>query len=194
MLWAIFLLTEITRSVPVSIWDNLRHLSHATVVERKAIIWRKTTFSEAQKAEKTYEQEKPLLKVSNGNIHKSTLSNLISINIKNPFWYLALQILLIIATGTVKIQCSSRSNCPEVLCKKLVLKNFPKFKGKHQCWYLFFGWSCRLKTSNFIKKRLPHRSFPVHFVKFLRKPFLYNTPGQLPLIFKKSFSLETLIA
>ena len=41
--------------------------------------------------------------------------------------------------------CSlSRSNRPEVLCKKGVLRNFPKFKGKHLCQSHFFN-------CNFIK-------------------------------------------
>ena len=32
-----------------------------------------------------------------------------------------------------------RSSCPEVLYKKGVLKNFPKFTGKHLCRSLFFN-------------------------------------------------------
>ena len=38
------------------------------------------------------------------------------------------------------------------------------------------------QTCNFIKKetkRLWHRCFPVNFVKFLKTPFLQNTPGRL---------------
>ena len=31
----------------------------------------------------------------------------------------------------------SRSNRPEVFCKKVVLKNFTKFTGKHLCQSLF---------------------------------------------------------
>ena len=31
-----------------------------------------------------------------------------------------------------------RSSCPEVLCKKGVLKNFSKLPGKHLCQSLFF--------------------------------------------------------
>ena len=38
----------------------------------------------------------------------------------------------------------SRSSCPEVFCKKDLLKNFTKFTGKHLCQSLFFnkvaGW------------------------------------------------------
>ena len=34
-----------------------------------------------------------------------------------------------------------------------------------------------LKAYNFIKKKPPHRCFPVNIVKFLRTTFLYNTSG-----------------
>ena len=44
-----------------------------------------------------------------------------------------------------------RSSCPEVLCKKAVLRNFAKFTEKHLCQSRFFnkvvGQAC-----NFIKK------------------------------------------
>ena len=53
-----------------------------------------------------------------------------------------------------------------------VLRNFPKFTGKHLCQHLFF---------NSFKKRLWHRCFAVNFAKFLRTPFLQNTPGRLLL-------------
>ena len=46
-----------------------------------------------------------------------------------------------------------------------VLKKFTKF--------------LRLATS--LKKRLQHRCFPVNFVKFLKTPFLHNTPWRLLL-------------
>ena len=45
-----------------------------------------------------------------------------------------------------------RSSRPEVLCKKVVLRNFTKFTG--------------------LKKRSWHKCFPVNFVKFLRTHFL----------------------
>ena len=32
-----------------------------------------------------------------------------------------------------------RNSCPEVFSKKGVLKNFPKFTGKHLCQSLFFN-------------------------------------------------------
>ena len=39
--------------------------------------------------------------------------------------------------------CSSRNNgrssCPEVFCKKDVIKNFAKLTGKHLCQGLFFN-------------------------------------------------------
>ena len=57
---------------------------------------------------------------------------------------------------------NSRRSRPEVFCKKVVLKNFPKFTVKHL-------WS--LRPATLLKKRLQHRCFPVNFEKFLRTPF-----------------------
>ena len=65
-----------------------------------------------------------------------------------------------------------RSRRPEVFCKKGVLRNFPKFTGKHLCQSLFFNTVAGLRPSTLLKKRLWHRCFPVNFVKFLRTPFL----------------------
>ena len=55
-----------------------------------------------------------------------------------------------------------RSSRPEVFCKKGVLRNFPKFTGKHLCQSLFN------KVAGLFKIRLWHRCFPVNFVKFLK--------------------------
>ena len=52
-----------------------------------------------------------------------------------------------------------RSNCPEVFCKKGVLRIFTKFTGKH------------LVQIHIFKQRIWHRCFPVNFVKFLRTSF-----------------------
>ena len=48
-----------------------------------------------------------------------------------------------------------------------VLKKFENFTGKHQCWSLL-SQSSGPQISNFIKKRLQHRFFPVKFAKILR--------------------------
>ena len=36
-------------------------------------------------------------------------------------------------------QAANRSSCPEVFCKKVVLRNFAKFTGKHLCQSVFFN-------------------------------------------------------
>ena len=54
-----------------------------------------------------------------------------------------------------------RSSLPEVFCKKGVLRNFAKFKGKHLCQSLFLNKVAGLR----------HRCFPANFVKFPRTPF-----------------------
>ena len=56
--------------------------------------------------------------------------------------------------------------------KKGVLRNFPKFTGKHLGQRLFFDKVARIRPAALLKKGLWHRCFPVNFAKFLRTPFL----------------------
>ena len=55
----------------------------------------------------------------------------------------------------------TKSNRPEVFCKKGALKNFAKFTGKHLCWSLLFK---KLNTSGCI--------FKTFFIEHLRWLFL----------------------
>ena len=64
----------------------------------------------------------------------------------------------------------SRSSRPEVSCKKGVLRNFPKFTGKHLSQSLFFN-KVAGSPATLLRKRLWHRCFPVNFAKFLRTFF-----------------------
>ena len=65
-----------------------------------------------------------------------------------------------------------RSSRTEVFCKKIVLRNFAKFTGKHLCQGLFFNKVAGLTHTTLFKKRLWRRCFPVNFAKFLRAPFI----------------------
>ena len=57
-----------------------------------------------------------------------------------------------------------RSSRPQVLCKKVILRNFAKLTGKNL--------NQSLRPATLLKKKLWHRCFPVNFAKFLRTPFL----------------------
>ena len=46
-----------------------------------------------------------------------------------------------------------RSSRPEVFFKKVVLRNFTKFKGKHLCQVLFFNKVEGLRSATLIKKK-----------------------------------------
>ena len=48
----------------------------------------------------------------------------------------------------------SSLNCPEVFCKKGVLRNFAKCTGKHLCQSLFFNKVAGLRPATLLKKRL----------------------------------------
>ena len=47
-----------------------------------------------------------------------------------------------------------RSSCPEVFCKKGVLKYLAKFTGKYLCQSLFFNEVPGLRLATLLKKRL----------------------------------------
>ena len=66
------------------------------------------------------------------------------------------------------IPSSSRA---EVFCEKGVLKSFTMFSKKHTCVEVSFNKVSDLKASNFIKKILQHKCFPVNIRKFLRTTF-----------------------
>ena len=74
-----------------------------------------------------------------------------------------------------------KSSCRRCSVRKGVLRNFAKFAGKHLCQSLFFNKVADLRPATLLKKRLWHRCFSVKFVKFLRTPFLQNTPWRLHL-------------
>ena len=59
--------------------------------------------------------------------------------------------------------------------QKGVLRNFPKFTGKHLRQNLFFNKVAGLRCAILLKKRVWHWCFPVNFTEFLRAPFLQNT-------------------
>ena len=60
--------------------------------------------------------------------------------------------------------------------KKVVLRNFTKFKGKYLCLILFCN-----KVFSLLNNRPYHRCFPVNFAKFLITAFLQNTSARLLL-------------
>ena len=68
-----------------------------------------------------------------------------------------------------------------VMNRRCSNKNFLIFKGRHQCWNLFFDKNAGLLACNFIKKRLQHRCFLANIHKFLRTPVLKNICERLLL-------------
>ena len=67
-----------------------------------------------------------------------------------------------------------RSSPPEVFCKKGVLRNFTKFKGKDLCQSFFNNKVTGPAT--LLKKRLLQRCFPANFEKFPKNTFFHRTP------------------
>ena len=74
-----------------------------------------------------------------------------------------------------------RSSQQRCCIKKIALKNFAKFTGKHLHQGLFFNKFAGLRSATLFKKRLCHKCFPVNLAKSLRVPFLQTTSGRLLL-------------
>ena len=71
------------------------------------------------------------------------------------------------------VTTESRGSHLEVFCKKVVLKNFEKFTGKHLCQSIFSNYAAGVRPATLFKKRLWHWCFSVSFAKFLyRKPLV----------------------
>ena len=75
-----------------------------------------------------------------------------------------------------KITCQSHvlwygSSHPELVSKKVVLKNFWKFTWKRLYQCLFLNKVAGLSPAALLKKRLWHRCCPAKFAKFLITPF-----------------------
>ena len=74
-----------------------------------------------------------------------------------------------------------RNGCPEVFCKKDVIKHFPKFTGKHLCWRLFLTKFEALMPVTLLV--FPGQVFFCDFVIFLRTYILQNICEWLLLTF-----------
>ena len=70
-----------------------------------------------------------------------------------------------------------RSSLSEVFCKKEVLENFAKFKGKHLCQSLFFNKVADLRPAHLLKKKLLHRCFLWILQNFSEHLLLQNASG-----------------
>ena len=90
-----------------------------------------------------------------------------------------------------------RSSLPEVFCKKGVLRNFAKFKGKHLYQRLLFnkvaglGPATLLKKSlcNFIKKESLVQVFSCEFCKISKKIFFTEHLRETASVIWKSISI-----
>ena len=91
------------------------------------------------------------------------------------------QINLIVLLLTNSWSGSFRSSHWRCSVRKVVLRNFAEFTGKHRRQSLFFNKVADLRPATLFKKRLWHRCFPVNSTKFLWTPFLQNSSGRLLL-------------
>ena len=81
----------------------------------------------------------------------------------------------------VDLTLREKSSRSEVFSKKVVLRNFVKFTGKHLCQFLFLNKVVGMRPATLLKKRLWHRCFPVNFDRFFKIPVWRKTSGRLLL-------------
>ena len=68
-----------------------------------------------------------------------------------------------------------RTSCPEMFCKKGVLKNFTKFTGKHLCQSLFFNIVADLSPAPLLK-RDSGTGASCEFCEVSKNTLFYRTP------------------
>ena len=74
---------------------------------------------------------------------------------------------------------------PKMYYKKIYLKSFAKFIGKHLCQSFFFDKLTGCRSAKLLKKRLLYKFFFVSFAIFLRTYLSQNTCEHLLLKLKK---------
>ena len=77
---------------------------------------------------------------------------------------------LLIVHNSLKTNRNYRSNRREVFCKKGVVENFAKFKGKHLCLRVSLSFLIKL-----LKKRLWHKVFSCEFCEIFKNTFFDRT-------------------
>ena len=70
---------------------------------------------------------------------------------------------------------SYRSSRPELFCKKVVLRNFAKFTGKHLCQSLFFNKVSGLRPATLLKKETLTQVFFCEFIEISKNTFFHRT-------------------
>ena len=76
-----------------------------------------------------------------------------------------------------QIDSVSQKQPLEVFSEKRFSYKFHKIHRKTSVPILFFNKVAGLRPASLLKKRPWHRCFPLNFAKFLRTPFLQNTPA-----------------
>ena len=88
-----------------------------------------------------------------------------------------------VADKQISVEARQVRSChPDVFCKIIVLRNFPKFTGERVCQSLFSNKITGLIPVTLLKKRLWYKCFPVNFAKFLRTPFLKPVASEADII------------
>ena len=88
--------------------------------------------------------------------------------------------------------CSMQKQTPEVFCKKVVLKNFAKFTGKHLCQSLFFNKVADLRPATppsdcfCLWKRFSEKFYKIHR-KTPVPPYNFIKSETLSQVFSRAF-------
>ena len=117
------------------------------------------------------------------NFQEFNLCTCINFQLPSAFLYALCEVL-----EEYAVLCgNNRSSRPELFCKKGILRNFAKFRGKHFYQRLFVnkvgGLAC-----NFIKRESLAQVFSCEFCESSKSTFFYRTPqvaASKIIVFKK---------
>ena len=76
-----------------------------------------------------------------------------------------------------------------MFCKKVVLRNFAKFTGKHLCQSLFFNKVTDWRSAILLKKDTLAQVFSCQFCKISKNTFFHRTPQVAASELKKNKNL-----
>ena len=91
--------------------------------------------------------------------------------------------LFYISTG---VSPTIRTICPEVFCKKGVLKNLAKIEGKHMCWSLFWIKLQALRPATLLKSDSTIGAF-CEFCEIFKKTYFVEYLWTAPFVQMQNF-------
>ena len=106
-----------------------------------------------------------MCKINNKNTRTTSLTSFFT-----PFSSVSIVDFEEVNVSWDSISVSTEADAQKCFVKKVLLKNFANFTGKHLCQSFFYEVT-DLRPAALLKKSLCRRCFPVNYANYLRTPF-----------------------